>query len=96
MAPSWHPAAASSRSYDSAILLDAAGKLDRDFGPCLARWPLRPCHQRERASTSRELLAMVRGTAPDRVGEPLDCCGLGGIMGFKKKFTRPPSPSAAG
>lgn len=82
----------SSRSYDLGeylLRLAAAGKLNRDFAPVPGHMAyFAPCHQREQAIGQpwQELLAMVRGTAPDRVGDPLDCCGLGGIMGFKTKF----------
>lgn len=81
-----------SRSYDLGeylLRLDAAGQLDRNFGPVAGRSAyFAPCHQREQdiGQPWQELLARVPGSSVGRVGEPLDCCGLGGIMGFKKKF----------
>ena len=33
-----------------------------------------------------DLLALVPGSAVGRIGNAFDCCGLGGIMGFKKSF----------
>jgi glycerol-3-phosphate dehydrogenase subunit C len=85
----------SSRTYDLGeylLRLDGAGRLNRDFGPVpgdsghMAYFA--PCHQREQAIGQpwQALLALVPGAAPGRVGDPMDCCGLGGIMGFKKKF----------
>jgi glycerol-3-phosphate dehydrogenase subunit C len=82
----------SSRSYDLGeylLRLDAVGRLDRNFGPVAGRAAyFAPCHQREQdiGQPWQELLALVPGSSVGRVGEPLDCCGLGGIMGFKKKF----------
>jgi glycerol-3-phosphate dehydrogenase subunit C len=81
-----------SRTYDLGeylLLLDAAGKLDRNFGSVAERMAyFAPCHQREQdiGQPWPKLLAQVPGMSADRVGGPLDCCGLGGIMGFKKKF----------
>jgi len=81
-----------SRTYDLGeylLKLDAVGELSRDFGTVDAQMAYyAPCHQREQGIGQpwRELLAMVPGMWLQRVGEPLDCCGLGGIMGFKKKF----------
>ncbi len=47
-----------------------------------------PCHLREQ-SMGRPWLELVE-TAPQTdiapVGQPMDCCGLGGIMGFKQDF----------
>lgn len=84
-----------SRAYDLGeylMSLAVAGRLNRDFAPVpgdpghMAYFA--PCHQREQGIGQpwRELLAMVPGAAPGQVGDPMDCCGLGGIMGFKKKF----------
>jgi len=81
-----------SRAYDLGeylLRLDATGRLDRYFGPVAGQTAyFAPCHQREQGIGQpwQQLLAMVPGAAPGRVGDPLDCCGLGGIMGFKKKF----------
>jgi glycerol-3-phosphate dehydrogenase subunit C len=81
-----------SRTYDLGeylLRLDAAGRLNRKFGKVPGQMAyFAPCHQREQAIGQpwQELLAMVRGAAPDRVGDMMDCCGLGGLMGFKQKF----------
>jgi glycerol-3-phosphate dehydrogenase subunit C len=81
-----------SRTYDLGeylLRLDAAGELDRDFAPVAARMAyFQPCHQREQeiGRPWQELLAQVPGAEVDQVGTPLDCCGLGGLMGYKKKF----------
>jgi glycerol-3-phosphate dehydrogenase subunit C len=82
----------SSRTWDLGeylLRLDAAGELNRNFGPVAGRAGyFAPCHQREQdiGQPWQTLLAMVPGLNTGRVGEPLDCCGLGGIMGYKKKF----------
>lgn len=49
-----------------------------------------PCHQREQGIGTpwMELLAGVPGLAVERVGNSFDCCGLAGIMGFKRDFHR--------
>lgn len=81
-----------SRTYDLGeylLRLDAEGKLDRNFGPVPERMAyFAPCHQREQdiGQPWQKLMALLPGATTGRVGEPLDCCGLGGIMGFKKKF----------
>ncbi len=81
-----------SRTYDLGeylLRLDAAGQLNRNFGPVAGQAAyFAPCHQREQdiGQPWQELLALVPGMTTGRVGDPLDCCGLGGIMGFKKKF----------
>lgn len=47
-----------------------------------------PCHQREQniGSPYIKLLGFAAGTEPEIIGGALDCCGLAGIMGFKKDF----------
>ncbi len=52
----------------------------------LAYFP--PCHLREQAIGRPwyELLEGIAGTRIESVGRPDDCCGLGGIMGFKETF----------
>ena len=81
-----------SRTYDLGeylLWLDTTGQLNRDFGAVDARMAYyAPCHQREQGIGEpwRELLARVPGMELQPVGEQLDCCGLGGIMGFKKNF----------
>ncbi|NLH79990.1 MAG: hypothetical protein GX458_03980, partial [Phyllobacteriaceae bacterium] len=47
-----------------------------------------PCHLREQdiGRPWAELLAAVPGVRMEGIGRPDDCCGLGGIMGFKTNF----------
>lgn len=47
-----------------------------------------PCHLREQdmGRPWAELLAEMPGATVETVGRRDDCCGLGGIMGFKKTF----------
>jgi glycerol-3-phosphate dehydrogenase subunit C len=81
-----------SRTYDLGeylCRLDAAGRLDRRFGAMTGTHTyFAPCHQREQdiGQPWRDLLNRVPGMAVGRVGGQLDCCGLGGIMGFKRRF----------
>ncbi|HTY03464.1 MAG TPA: heterodisulfide reductase-related iron-sulfur binding cluster [Rhodocyclaceae bacterium] len=81
-----------SRVYDLGeylLRLDAEGRLNRNFGAVPGHMAyFAPCHQREQniGQPWLKLMALLPGANAGRVGEPLDCCGLGGIMGFKKKF----------
>lgn len=81
-----------SRTYDLGEYLLrrlSAGKLDLRFGRVSGKMAyFAPCHQREQdiGQPWRELLARVPGMTTDGVGGALDCCGLGGIMGFKRNF----------
>jgi glycerol-3-phosphate dehydrogenase subunit C len=47
-----------------------------------------PCHLKEQnmGQPWAELLGHVPGISLEGVGGPFDCCGLSGIMGFKKEF----------
>jgi glycerol-3-phosphate dehydrogenase subunit C len=47
-----------------------------------------PCHQREQniGSPYEELLAFVPGLEILRIGGSMDCCGMGGSLGFKESF----------
>lgn len=47
-----------------------------------------PCHQREQGigSPYEKLLALIPGLTIKPVGGALDCCGMGGSLGFKKVF----------
>jgi glycerol-3-phosphate dehydrogenase subunit C len=47
-----------------------------------------PCHQRQQGIGQPwvNLLGLVPEARTERVGDSFDCCGLGGIMGFKKDF----------
>jgi glycerol-3-phosphate dehydrogenase subunit C len=47
-----------------------------------------PCHQREQGigSPYEKLLALIPGLTIAPVGSAMDCCGMGGSLGFKKDF----------
>jgi glycerol-3-phosphate dehydrogenase subunit C len=81
-----------SRTYDLGEYLrnlDRAGELNRDLAPVPAGMSyFAPCHQREQdiGTPWTDLLALVPGSRVGHVGNDFDCCGLGGIMGFKKGF----------
>ena len=47
-----------------------------------------PCHQREQGigSPYEKLLALIPGLEIVRVGGAMDCCGMGGSLGFKESF----------
>jgi glycerol-3-phosphate dehydrogenase subunit C len=47
-----------------------------------------PCHQREQKIDSPylKLLSLIPGLAIEQVGGPMDCCGMGGSLGYKKDF----------
>ena len=64
-------------------------ELSTDFGPVPGRliyYP--PCHLREQeiGTPYVELLKMIPGISLEPVQGRFYCCGLGGIMGFKKDF----------
>jgi glycerol-3-phosphate dehydrogenase subunit C len=69
--------------------LHKQGELSTDFGPVPGRmiyYP--PCHLREQeiGTPYLELLKMIPGISLEPVQGRFYCCGLGGIMGFKKDF----------
>jgi glycerol-3-phosphate dehydrogenase subunit C len=84
--------AVASHTYDLGEYLrdlDHAGAFDRTLGPVrdrMAYYP--PCHLKEQRIGEPwfELLGMIPGIAMERVGGPFDCCGMSGIMGFKREF----------
>jgi glycerol-3-phosphate dehydrogenase subunit C len=47
-----------------------------------------PCHQREQkiGSPYLELLSIIPGLSIEQVGGSMDCCGMGGSLGYKKGF----------
>jgi glycerol-3-phosphate dehydrogenase subunit C len=47
-----------------------------------------PCHQREQeiGTPYEKLLQRIPGLSIKRVGGTMDCCGMGGSLGFKKNF----------
>lgn len=79
-------------------LMDLGGYLDRlrrekrlntRFGKLTGRMVYyAPCHQREQGigSPYEKLLALIPGLTITPVGSSMDCCGMGGSLGFKKDF----------
>jgi len=66
-----------------------AGELKHTFGPILehtAYYP--PCHLREQeiGRPYQTLLALIPGMTVESIDEPFYCCGMAGIMGFKREF----------
>jgi glycerol-3-phosphate dehydrogenase subunit C len=69
--------------------LDRKGKFNRDLGPVQDRMAYyAPCHLKEQnvGQPWAELLNSVPGISMENVGGVFDCCGISGIMGFKKEF----------
>ncbi|MBI4984501.1 MAG: FeS-binding protein [Rhodocyclales bacterium] len=70
--------------------LQREGQLNCEFGAVAARNVayFAPCHQRQQdiGQPWMELLGLLPGVEPTQVGDGFDCCGQGGIMGFKKDF----------
>jgi glycerol-3-phosphate dehydrogenase subunit C len=69
--------------------LHKAGELKTDFGSVEGQavyFP--PCHQREQefGQPHMELIALVPGLKLDAIRGNLYCCGLAGVMGFKRDF----------
>lgn len=69
--------------------LHNSGELNKRFGPVSAKtayYP--PCHLREQriGEPYSDLLALVPGISLERIGGAFNCCGMAGIMGFKKNF----------
>jgi glycerol-3-phosphate dehydrogenase subunit C len=67
------------------------GELNTTFGPVsdhMVYYP--PCHLREQniGRPYLELLNIIPGINLDPIKGNLFCCGMGGIMGFKKEFHR--------
>jgi glycerol-3-phosphate dehydrogenase subunit C len=69
--------------------LDRQKRLNTDFGKLKGRMVYyAPCHQREQGigSPYEALLARIPGLAVVRVGGAMDCCGMGGSLGYKQSF----------
>jgi glycerol-3-phosphate dehydrogenase subunit C len=81
-----------SHSYDVGEYLrelDRSGKFNRDLGPVRGRMAYyAPCHSKEQdmGRPWAELLSLVPEISMENVGGAFDCCGISGIMGFKKEF----------
>ena len=72
--------------------LHAAGDLKTTFGPLSGRmvyYP--PCHLREQniGRPYTELLGLIPGLNLDPIDWHFYCCGMAGIMGFKREFHKP-------
>jgi len=69
--------------------LHGVGKLDTRFGPVSARMAYYPpCHLREQmmGEPYADLLSLVPGITMERIDGAFYCCGISGIMGFKRDF----------
>lgn len=69
--------------------LHRAGNLNERLGPVPSRvayYP--PCHLREQriGEPYADLLGLVPGIAMERIDGAFHCCGISGIMGFKRDF----------
>lgn len=69
--------------------LHQTGELELDLGKTPQRtvyFP--PCHLKEQdmGQPWMDLLRLIPGNRTEKVGDTYDCCGLGGVMGFKKRF----------
>lgn len=69
--------------------LQRAGELNTNFGPVpeqMAYFP--PCHLREQkiGEPYTDLLTMVPGVDLEKIAGAFYCCGISGIMGFKRDF----------
>ena len=65
------------------------GRLNTDMKPVNGQVAyFAPCHQREQGigSPYEHLLGMIPDLHIRRVGGDLDCCGMGGSLGFKQDF----------
>jgi glycerol-3-phosphate dehydrogenase subunit C len=70
-------------------ILHWSGELKTDFGEVAGRmvyYP--PCHLREQniGRPYEELLNLLPGVNLEPVDGSMNCCGMGGIMGFKQEF----------
>jgi glycerol-3-phosphate dehydrogenase subunit C len=69
--------------------LNRSGKFNRNLGPVQDRMAYyAPCHLKEQniGQPWAKLLGLVPEISIENVGGPFDCCGISGIMGFKKEF----------
>lgn len=69
--------------------LHRAGQLDLQLAPVNTQVSyFAPCHQRQQGIGQpwMDLLGLLPGIRLEKIGDGFDCCGQGGIMGFKKNF----------
>ena len=84
--------AIASHTYDLGEYLsdmDQAGELDRNMGAVPGRMAYyAPCHLKEQniGQPWFDLIGLVPGASIEKVGAPFDCCGMAGVMGFKREF----------
>ncbi len=65
------------------------GRLNRNFGPVPGNMVnFTSCHQREQGSweSYKNVLALIPELSIMEAGNSLDCCGMGGSLGFRKDF----------
>jgi glycerol-3-phosphate dehydrogenase subunit C len=82
----------------SASMLDMGELLSRlhdrnKLNTCFGKQPFRlvyyaPCHQREQAvgTPYLDIMRKIPGLSIEPIGSSMDCCGMGGSLGFKKEF----------
>ncbi len=84
--------AVASHTYDLGEYLsdlDRSGDLDRAMGQVKGRMAYyAPCHLKEQniGQPWFDLVGLVPGASMEKVGDPFDCCGMAGVMGFKREF----------
>jgi glycerol-3-phosphate dehydrogenase subunit C len=69
--------------------LHKEGRLNTEFGQLEGHMVYyAPCHQREQGvgSPYPELLAKIPGLDIQPIGGAMDCCGMGGSLGYKRQF----------
>jgi glycerol-3-phosphate dehydrogenase subunit C len=69
--------------------LSQSGRFNTSFGRLGGRLAYyAPCHQREQGvgQPYLDLLKQIPGPALIAVGGPMDCCGMGGSLGYKRQF----------
>lgn len=70
--------------------LDIADSEKTDFGAISGRMVYHtPCHQREQqiGRPYEKLLSRIHGLTLTNIGSGMDCCGMGGSLGFKTGFS---------
>jgi glycerol-3-phosphate dehydrogenase subunit C len=71
------------------VKLNEAGELKKAFGPIPERavyYP--PCHLREQeiGRPYQDILGLIPEFSIETIGDTFNCCGMAGIMGFKREF----------
>jgi len=71
------------------LMLHRAGEFDAGLGAIGGETAyFAPCHQRQQGIGQpwKELLGLVPDISVASIGDGFDCCGQGGLMGFKRDF----------